>query len=259
MHVLYQFFATMLTALHGVTHSYGWSVIIFALGIKLLLYYPTQQQYKSMKDMQLIQPEMKRIQEKYKDDPERLQRENMELFKKHNVNPLGGCLPMLAQMPILYGIYGGIRDIFLTPGHPPIAKETFLWIGSSLADKYPHFFAQDFGHNDTLLVLFYGFSMWLSQRATMVPTADPAQAQQQKMMNTFMPLFFTWMMWKWALPCALVLYWCMFNLFNVIQQVHLMNQRNAAGPGSGTQPAPKSEDPEDDRGSKPSLVKPANA
>jgi YidC/Oxa1 family membrane protein insertase len=214
-----------------VTGSYGWSIVIFSLVVKLLLYYPTQKQYQSMRDMQLIQPEIKRLQEKYKDDQERLAKEQMALFQKHKVNPLGGCLPMFAQMPILYGIYGAIRKIFqvTVPLVPPPA-EKWMWIGTPLAKQFPHFLAASFDQPDGLLVLLYGFSMLLSQRLTITQTSDPAQVKQQKMMNTLMPIFFTYMMWQWHMPSALLFYWFMFNIFNAVQQVHIVRQVRTTAP-----------------------------
>jgi YidC/Oxa1 family membrane protein insertase len=231
--------------MHSLTNSYGWSLIIFSLCIKLLLYYPTQQQYKSMKSMSLIQPEMKRIQEKYKEEPEKLQKAQMELFKEHNVNPLGGCLPMVAQLPILWGIYGAIRQIFspttaVLLAHGPVAPdllvsvpaETFLWIGTPLSHQYSTILASSFQQPDALLVLFYAFSMWLSQKALTPTSVDPAQMQQQKMMQIFMPLMLTFTAWKYQWPCALVLYWLMFNMFNVLQQIHMTKSTPAPSPPS---------------------------
>jgi len=182
----------------------------------LLLYFPTQHQYRTMKDMQAIQPELKRLQEKYKAEPQKLQQEQMELFRRHKVNPLGGCLPLIIQMPILWAIWSTIK------GHEAIfEKATFLWIGSPLSHSYPQYFAKNLAKPDILLLLLYGYSMYLSQKTV---TVDPAMAKNQAFMNLVMPILFTWMMYQWHLPCALVLYWLVFNLLTIVHQAVMLRQ-----------------------------------
>jgi YidC/Oxa1 family membrane protein insertase len=173
-----------------------------------------------MKEMQAVQPELKKIQERFKDDPQRMNKEMMEFYKKHKINPFGGCLPILIQMPILFGIWQTIQS------HIDRFKgESFLWIGGRLHDMYPSIFAQSLATPDMALILLYGLSMYLSQKLTVV---DPATAKQQAMMNTFMPIFFTYMMWTWKLPCALILYWLIFNILSIVQQAIIMKAPSPA-------------------------------
>jgi YidC/Oxa1 family membrane protein insertase len=204
--------------LYMVTGNYGLSLVILAGIIKLALYYPTHQQYKAMKDMQAIQPEMKKLQDKYKDDPQKMNVEMMLLYKKHKVNPLGGCLPLVIQMPILWGIWKTISNY-----NHVFGKAYFLWIGTPLSYKYPDIFARNLGGHDIPLLLLYGFSMYLTQKTSITTTpADPAAAKTQMMMSTFMPFFFTYMMWQWKFPCALILYWLVFNLLSIFQQCSML-------------------------------------
>ncbi len=98
----------VLRSLEGVTHSYGMAIVLFAVLMKLVLYYPTKQQYQAMRDMQKIQPELARIQEEFKGDQQLSQQKQMELMRQHNVNPMAGCLPMVIQMPILFAIWRAI-------------------------------------------------------------------------------------------------------------------------------------------------------
>lgn len=210
-----------LNFLQGLTGSYAFAIIFFTIVIKLLLYPLTEKQYRSMKEMQAIQPEIRKLQDRYKDDQKRMQEEQMKLFAKHKINPLGGCFPLLIQMPILIGIYSTImnfKNVFAGEHIP------FLWIGGHLSERYPDYFASSLAGTDTPLLVLYGVSMYLSQKLTVT---DPATAQSQKTMNTFMPIFFTWMLWSWKLPCAMVLYWLCFNLLGLIQQAHIIRMPDA--------------------------------
>jgi YidC/Oxa1 family membrane protein insertase len=206
--------------LFALTGSYGLAVVLLAVLMKLVLYYPTHQQLKAMKDMQRLQPEVEKLQKKYKDDPERLQKETMELYRVHKVNPLGGCLPMLLQMPILVAIWQAImRD------QQVFSSAYFLWIHPGpLQAKFPGLLASNLAGRDFPLILFYGLTMYLSQRLT--PAAG-AQAASQRTMALGMTIFFTWLMWSYNWPCALILYWSVFSLLSIVQQAILMRTPDA--------------------------------
>lgn len=211
-----------LNGLQEYTGSYAWAILLFTVGIKLLLYPLTQKQYKSMKEMQALQPEIKKLQQKYKDDQKKLSAAQMELFSKHKVNPLGGCLPLFIQMPVLIGIYTTImnfRHVFESE------HLRFLWIGGWLSDRYPQYFAKNLAGSDAALLLMYGLSMYLSQKLTVT---DPVTAKQQSTMNLMMPIMLTYMLWSWKLPCAIVLYWFSFNMLGLIQQAHIIRMPSPA-------------------------------
>ncbi|MBR0518299.1 YidC/Oxa1 family membrane protein insertase [bacterium] len=216
-----EFFSTLIMNLINflvtVTGSYGWALVILAILIKVILYGPTKQQFESMKNMSKIQPQVQKIQELYKDNPQKLQEESMKLYRENNINPLGGCLPMLIQLPILWLIWRVImnyQDIF--------ERTYFLWIGTPLSYKYPDWFGKSLAGQDVFLLFIYGFSMYLTQKTTTV-SSDPKMAAQQNSMGLFMTVFFTWMMFQWKMPCALIIYWLVFNLLSIVQQVMIMN------------------------------------
>ncbi len=229
MQFIEQVLMQVIDQLYLFTGNYGLSILILAGLIKLALYIPTNQQYKAMKDMQAIQPEMKKIQDKYKSDPTKMNTEMMLLYKKHKVNPVGGCLPLLIQMPILWGIWKTISNY-----KHVFESAYFLWIGSPLSFKYPDIFARNLAGHDVPLLLLYGLSMYLTQKiSTTTPSTDPATAKTQQMMTTFMPIFFTYMMWQWKFPCALILYWLVFNILSIFQQSAVMKPSPASEKSAG--------------------------
>jgi YidC/Oxa1 family membrane protein insertase len=211
------FMISLLDFFRSATGSYGLAIVIFGSLVKLVLYPLTQKQYESMKEMQKIQPMMKKIQEKYKSDPQRMQTEQMALYKKYNINPLGGCLPLLIQMPILIGIFMTIRRMSELGR---FANESFLWIGSPLAGAY-EWIGDSLASPDIPLLLIYGVSMYLSQKMTV---SDPSNAQTQKMMSIMMPVIFVFVLW--SLPSSLILYWLVFNILSIVQQYFIMKKKD---------------------------------
>jgi YidC/Oxa1 family membrane protein insertase len=203
--------------LRSVTGSYGLAIVIFGALVKLILYPLTQKQYESTKDMQKLQPLMKRLQDKYKNDPQKLQTEQMALYKKYNINPLGGCLPLLIQMPILIGIFMTIRRM---AEQNLFQNESFLWIGSPLAQNYG-WMADSLAVYDIPLLIIYGVSMYLSQK---MMVSDPSSAQTQKMMSYMMPIIFVFVLWN--LPSSLILYWLVFNVLSIVQQYFIMKKND---------------------------------
>lgn len=219
----------ILNALYGITGNYGWAIILLALIIKVILWYPTHQQFKAMKDMQAIQPKLKEIQNTYKNDPKELQAKQQEIFIKYKINPLSGCLPILIQMPILWAIWSVItkhKEIF--------EKAYFLWIRPEFSEikilgkplLWPAketicVIAPNLATMDIPLLVLYGASMYLSQKLTVT---DPATAKTQSAMNLMMPIVFTIIMGMGRFPSALILYWFVFNILSIIQQYFIMKQ-----------------------------------
>ena len=120
---------SVLNAIHSVIPSYGWDMVLLALIVRLALFPLAQQQFKSMAEMQKVQPLLKAIQAKHKGNPQELQAATMALYKEHGVNPLAGCLPMLIQLPLLLGLFYAINSQI-----GKFADAKFLWIGSSFAN-----------------------------------------------------------------------------------------------------------------------------
>ena len=176
--------------------SYGISIIIFTAGIKLLLYPLTLKQIKSTKAMQVIQPRMKELQDKYKNDKERLQQEMLKLYKETGFNPLAGCLPLVVQMPILMGIFFALKDF----NYGPVAP-SFLWM-PSLALPDPIY----------LMPVLSALTTLVQTYQTMPDTSS----SQNKMMLYFMPLFIGYISLQF--PAGLVLYWVTTNVLQIAQQ-----------------------------------------
>ncbi len=191
-------------------------LILLAIVTRLMIYPLTKKQLSSMQAMQKIQPQIKQLQKKHKDDKQKFQGEFWNLCKEHNVNPLGGCLPLIVQMPILIMIYRGIRDYVVQ-----FDGASFLWVNN-------------LAHPDTPLLVAYAISMFLFQRMTQkmnpAASADPQQAQQQKMMMYLMPAMFFFLFR--TLSAAFILYWLSANLVYFVE--HLWFQRtHGSGEESG--------------------------
>lgn len=167
------------------TGNYGVAIIMLTVLLQLILCRFTIMQLKSAAQMKKIQPEVKRIQTKYKNDPAALQRETLALYQKNHVNPLMGCLPLLIQLPIFLALFNALRTSWALHG----AK--FVWWLTDLSAKDPYY----------ILPILMGGVMFLQQRGNIPPGTDPAQAAVFK----YMPLIFTLMFMNF--PSGLVLYW----------------------------------------------------
>jgi len=217
-----------LAAIYGVVRNYGWSLIILAGLVKLAFWPLNTMQFKGMLKMQELAPRLKALQQRHKNDKERLNAETMALYKESGANPLAGCLPLLLQMPILISLYWAVisdKGLF--------ASSTWLWIGSALSERLPQVLAQNLSMPDYVLLAFYVISMYFSVRFTSPPSPDPAQAQQQKIMAFISPAMIGYLGFRYRWPSALILYWLSFNLFTMAQQFFLIKKyhRNPADIG----------------------------
>jgi len=185
--------------------NWGWSIILLTVLIKILLYPLSAAGLKSMARMRELQPEMARIKELYGDDRQRAGQEQMALFKKHRVNPAGGCLPMLLQMPVFIALFWVLSES-VEIRHTP-------WIGwiQDLSSKDPLF----------ILPLIMGASMFLMQKLQPMPT-DPMQAKVFQLMPIAFTVFCLWF------PAGLVLYWTVNNLLSILQQLMVNRQISPA-------------------------------
>lgn len=181
--------------------SYGLAIILLTVAIKLLMYPLTVKQVKSMKAVQEMQPKVKALQEKYKDNKERLQTEIASLYKENKVNPLSGCLPLIVQMPILMGIFFAIKEYTYQ------GPTGFLWIanlqqGTSLTDPSDPYF---------IIPLLCALTTYVQQKQT-----TTEMTQQNKMMLIFMPVFIGYI--TITFPAGLGIYWVVSNLVQIAQQ-----------------------------------------
>ena len=231
----------LLIMLYGFTHNYGVAIILLTILIRVILYPLMQKQMVSMREMQKIQPLMKAIQDKYKNDKERLNKELMALYKEHKVNPMSGCLPLLIQMPILILLFQTLRVFdYLDPITGNIAGG-FLWIAShynvmenselvakaglALSERlipFGFFGIEYIG----ILPFLVGGTMYIQQKMTSPGSAagkdGGSSAQTQKMMTIMMPLMIGFM--SFSLPSGLTLYWFTSTLLGIGQQ-YLINKK----------------------------------
>jgi YidC/Oxa1 family membrane protein insertase len=187
--------------LYDYVHNYGIAIIILTILIKVIFWPLGNKSYKSMKEMQKLQPKMAALREKYKDDKTKLSQESMALYKTHKVNPLGGCLPMVVQIPVFFGLYKCLLYA-IELRHSPL----FWWI-QDLSAKDPYY----------ITPIIMGATMFIQQKMT--PTgADPMQAK----IMLFMPIIFTFMFLNF--PSGLVIYWLFNNVISIGQQVYINRQ-----------------------------------
>jgi YidC/Oxa1 family membrane protein insertase len=194
-----------LQTIQGFLGNWGWSIILLTIFIKILLYPLSAASLRSMAKMRTLQPEMARIKELYGDDRQKAGQEQMALFKKHRVNPLGGCFPMLLQMPVFIALYWVLSESVEIRHSPWI-----IWI-QDLSAKDPLF----------ILPLIMGASMFLMQKLQPAPT-DPMQAKVFQLMPIVFTFFFL------MFPAGLVLYWTVNNLLSILQQWFVNRQIAAA-------------------------------
>lgn len=177
--------------------NYGIAIILLTLLIRTLTFPLQYKSFKSMKKMQIIQPELAKIKEKYKSDPQKMQKETMELFKRAGANPLGGCLPLILQMPVFFAFYKVLYEAVELVGAP-----FYFWI-HDLSQKDPFY----------VLPVLMAFSMLLQQKFTPSTTTDPSQ----KKIMMIMPVVFGFIMKD--LPSGLVLYIFVSTIFGMLQQL----------------------------------------
>lgn len=210
----------------AVTGSYGWAIVFLTLIIRMVLLPLTMQSYYSMKAMQQIQPKLKKIQERYKNKPEELNKRMIALYRENKVNPLGGCLPLLVQMPFLFALYAAlIGDKFKALlAAPEVSKSFFFMPDLARVGIY-----SDTGLHLDNLVLLAAFTLsTVIQQKTMTPApspdADPRQVAIQKQMAVMMPIMITVMFLIIPVPTGIYLYLVVSNLIGIAQYAFLNYQ-----------------------------------
>jgi YidC/Oxa1 family membrane protein insertase len=196
----------VINQIHNVLGNWGWTIIAFTILIKLAFFPLSAAGYKSMAKVKLVTPKMQAIRERYKSDPAKMNQATMELYKTEKINPLGGCLPILVQMPVFIALYWVLQASVEFRGAP--------WIG----------WIQDLSQHDPWLILpvLYAISMFITTKLNPAP-ADPMQAK----MMLFMPLAFSLMFFFF--PSGLVLYWVVNNVLSIGQQ-WVITKKFAAAP-----------------------------
>ncbi|MEE8480346.1 MAG: membrane protein insertase YidC [Desulfobacterales bacterium] len=198
-----------LVSMHKFIPNYGVVLIIFSILVKIIVYPLTKKSYQSMKAMSTLQPKLKALKEQHAKDPQKLNKATMRLYKEEGVNPMGGCLPMLIQMPLLFALFQVFRSTIELRGEP-----FMLWITDLSA---PDTLFEISGFPINILPLLMAISMFIQQK--MNPTAVGAGAGQQKTMMYFMNIFFIFIFYR--LPSGLNLYYTLFNVLTILQQKYL--------------------------------------
>lgn len=192
--------------LHGIFGNWGWAIVALTILIRIFLYPLTHKGMVSMQKIKEIAPKIKEVQEKYKGDPQRMNAAVMEMYKKHGANPLGGCLPLLLQIPVFFAIYRVLLNAVELQGAP-----WALWI-TDLSRMDPYF----------ILPILMGATMYYQQHITPANFTDPLQEKIFKYLPVIFTFFFV------TFPSGLVLYWFVNNLFSIGQQYLVNKQFEAA-------------------------------
>jgi len=189
-------FYKVLLWINNYVGNWGWAIILFTLLVKFILFPLSYKGMMSMQKLKDLAPKMKEVKEKYKDDPAKMNAQMMEMYKKHGANPMGGCLPLILQIPVFFALYRVLLNAVELQGAPWI-----LWI-EDLALMDPYF----------VLPVLMGASMWFQQRITPNNFTDPLQEKIFKWFPVIMTIFFVYF------PSGLVLYWLVNNVFTIGQQ-----------------------------------------
>jgi YidC/Oxa1 family membrane protein insertase len=191
----------LLKTIHNMVGNWGWAIILLTLLIKVLFYKLSETSYKSMANMRKFTPRVQALKDRYGDDKQRFQQAMMDLYKKEKVSPLGGCLPVLVQIPVFIALYWVLLESVELRQAPWI-----LWI-ESLSEKDPYF----------ILPLIMGLSMFVQQKLNPAPT-DPMQTKIMMSLPFVFTIFFAFF------PAGLVLYWVVNNLISIAQQWYITRQ-----------------------------------
>ncbi|MBP1088249.1 MULTISPECIES: membrane protein insertase YidC [Pseudomonas] len=195
----------LLQHIHAILGNWGWSIIVLTMLIKGLFFPLSAASYKSMARMRAVAPKLALLKEQHGDDRQKMSQAMMELYKKEKINPLGGCLPILVQMPVFLSLYWVLLESVEMRQAPWI-----LWI-TDLSIKDPFF----------ILPIIMGATMFIQQRLNPTPP-DPMQAKVMKMMPIIFTFFFLWF------PAGLVLYWVVNNTLSIAQQAYITRKIEAA-------------------------------
>lgn len=191
----------VMTQIYRVVGNWGWAIVLVTVLIKAIFYKLSEMSYRSMGKMRLLQPKLAELKQRYGDDRQKLGQATMELYRQEKVNPLGGCLPIIIQIPVFIALYYVLIES-VQFRHAPF----MLWI-QDLSSKDPYY----------VLPILMGISMWVQQRLNPAPP-DPVQARVMQFMPALFTVFFL------TFPSGLVLYWLTNNVLSILQQWYIMRR-----------------------------------
>lgn len=214
---LVDFVVHILNAIYGVVGNYGIAIIIVTVLMKIIIFPLTLKQEKSMKKMRELQPELEKIKEKYKDNPQEYQQKTAELYRESGVNPLGGCLPLLIQMPVFVALYWAFS------GNAIPADAKFLWFTLKQPDRL--FMIGNFAFN-LLPILNVGVT-YIQQKIMTSATSGQESSQQMQTMLYMMPLMMLFIFYK--MPSGVTLYYLVSGALSLVQQYFILKGRSDDG------------------------------
>ena len=237
---MFEFLAAILSFFYQFTHSYGLSIVLLTVIVRLVLFPLTAKQMRSMASMSRVQPQIKKLQAEYKDDRQKLNEEMMKFYKQEGINPAAGCFPLLLQLPVFFGLFRVIRGLSSTgplsflgvrvPKPDYLGKDSEMYRaivrsggqllswGFDLAQSASGTWGSSKATPYLILVLAYGASGWVQQSMANkrnMTQATGTAAQMQQIMKIF-PLFMA--LFAWSMPAGLVVYWFASNLWTIGQQ-----------------------------------------
>jgi len=205
-------------------HDFGIAIIVLTVIIRIILYPLNQKAIKSQKEMQLIQPKVKEVQQKYKNNKEEQGKALMDLYKEHKINPASGCLPILVQLPILWGLFSVLRaglnpekltQLYSFVARPEIINNTFLGI-------------LDLSQKSIILAILAGIAQFIQSKMLMPKTSASQSSDFSSAMNKqmvyFFPVFTVFI--AASLPAGLGLYWVATTVFGIVQQYFVLKKKN---------------------------------
>ena len=199
--------------------SYWFALVVIACLVKLATFPLTLKTYKSQREMQAMQPVLKKIQEQYKDDRVKMNEQVMAAYKEHGVSPFATCIPMIVQLPFLYFVYNMIQQYEFH-----FANGYFLWISPGLGGHTNGLLAGNLAQFDMALLVLYCISNFITMRLT--PPSDPAAAETQKQMSIMMSLVMFWMFMSYKWSSAFTFYWLIQNFISAFQQYKYIYKPN---------------------------------
>ena len=214
---LVDFVVHILNAIYGVVGNYGVAIIIVTVLMRIIIFPLTLKQEKSMKKMRELQPELEKIKEKYKDNPQEYQQKTAELYRESGVNPLGGCLPLLIQMPVFVALYWAFS------GNAIPADAKFLWFTLKQPDRL--FMIGNFAFN-LLPILNVGVT-YIQQKIMTSATSGQESNQQMQTMLYMMPLMMLFIFYK--MPSGVTLYYLVSGALSLVQQYFILKGRSDDG------------------------------
>ena len=217
---LVDFVVHILNAIYGVVGNYGVAIIIVTVLMRIIIFPLTLKQEKSMKKMRELQPELEKIKEKYKDNPQEYQQKTAELYRESGVNPLGGCLPLLIQMPVFVALYWAFS------GNAIPADAKFLWFTLKQPDRL--FMIGNFAFN-LLPILNVGVT-YIQQKIMTSATSGQESSQQMQTMLYMMPLMMLFIFYK--MPSGVTLYYLVSGALSLVQQYFILKGRSDDGKDS---------------------------